>query len=184
MISYATDPEHIGSVLAHMKLRVAPVQDRMNHANPEEEIPSVHTLEVSLLRTEEGKEILLNYLKAHKRVLTDKQEEEMMKGITQCPSPLWIRIAVERARSWRSFDECISLPVSVTGLIEMLFDRLERDHGFELVSSFTSYITLARCGLSITEVQGLLSLNDRVLGDVYQFWAPPVRVLPPMLMLR
>lgn len=39
-------------------------------------------------------------------------------------------------------------------------------------------------GLSETEIEDMLSLSEEVLNDVYRFWTPPVRRLPPLLWVR
>ena len=47
-----------------------------------------------------------------------------------------------------------------------------------------AYITASKSGLSETELEDLLSLDDRVLDDVYQYHMPPVRRIPPLLWTR
>lgn len=47
-----------------------------------------------------------------------------------------------------------------------------------------AYITAAKSGLSETELEDLISLDDRVLDDVYQYHLPPVRRIPPLLWTR
>lgn len=42
----------------------------------------------------------------------------------------------------------------------------------------------ARNGLSESELEDILSCDDDVLNDVYQYWKPPLRRLPPLLMAR
>ena len=39
-------------------------------------------------------------------------------------------------------------------------------------------------GLSEIELEDILSCDDDVLNDVYQYWTPPVRRLPPLLFVR
>ena len=34
------------------------------------------------------------------------------------------------------------------------------------------------------ELEDILSCDDEVLGDVYRFWTPPIRRLPPLLLVR
>ena len=71
-------------------------------------------------------------------------------------------------------------------LINHLFDELEGTHGKLLVSRMLGLLTLAREGLSEAELEDLLSMpdNDDVLNDVFEWWTPPIRRLPPMLVLR
>ena len=51
------------------------------------------------------------------------------------------------------------------------------------MSTYLSPI-VAQNGLTEAEITDLLSLSDQVLNDVYQFWTPPIRRLPPLLWVR
>lgn len=62
------------------------------------------------------------------------------------------------------------LPTSLRALIEVMIARLVRVHGRRLVEHACMYITLARDGLSFAELEHLLSLDDDVLNDVFQYW--------------
>lgn len=57
-------------------------------------------------------------------------------------------------------------------------------HGRILVFHALAYITAAKSGLSESELEDLISLDDRVLDDVYQYHLPPVRRIPPLLWTR
>jgi hypothetical protein len=52
------------------------------------------------------------------------------------------------------------------------------------VCNFHCYIFAARNGLSESELEDILSCDDDVLNDVYQYWNPPLRRLPPLMMAR
>lgn len=39
-------------------------------------------------------------------------------------------------------------------------------------------------GLTESELEDILSCDEEVLNDVYQYWLPPVRRLPPLLLVR
>jgi hypothetical protein len=52
------------------------------------------------------------------------------------------------------------------------------------VSRSLGYITAARCGLSESELEDVLSLDEDVLGSVFSHWLPPVRRVPPSLWPR
>ena len=47
-----------------------------------------------------------------------------------------------------------------------------------------SYITASKNGLSGMELEDILSLDDVVLGDVFQHWVPPILRIPPLLVCR
>ena len=49
---------------------------------------------------------------------------------------------------------------------------------------FNTISILGRSGLTETELEDILSCDDDVLNDVYQYWTPPVRRLPALLVVR
>ena len=55
-------------------------------------------------------------------------------------------------------------------------------------SIFTRIIMFIFCtaknGLSESELEDILSCDDDVLNDVYMYWTPPIRRLPPLLLVR
>lgn len=58
------------------------------------------------------------------------------------------------------------------------------------MSNATEFLTLTIClfiaksGLSEGELEDILACDDDVLNDVYTYWTPPLRRLPPLLLLR
>lgn len=59
-------------------------------------------------------------------------------------------------------------------LLELFHDRISHvDHSF-----------IAKSGLSEGELEDILACDDDVLNDVYTYWTPPLRRLPPLLLLR
>lgn len=53
-----------------------------------------------------------------------------------------------------------------------------------LVSHALGYISASKSGLKEPELEDLLSLDDIVFNDVYQFWTPPIRKMLPSLWFR
>ena len=49
------------------------------------------------------------------------------------------------------------------------------------MSHALAYVTAAKSGVSETELEDLISLDDKVLDDIYQYHLPPVRRIPPLL---
>lgn len=87
---------------------------------------------------------------------------------------------------WRSYTrpQETHLASTVMDSIMMLFERIEKQHGRILVFHALAYITAAKSGLSESELEDLISLDDKVLDDVYQYHLPPVRRIPPLLWTR
>ena len=50
------------------------------------------------------------------------------------------------------------------------------------IGLFTSFV--ASQGLTTNELEDILSCDDAVLHDVFQYWTPPIRRLPPLLWVR
>ena len=99
-------------------------------------------------------------------------------------TPLWLTIVANMVGQWTSYDG-VKVPIipSVHGLIADLFQRLEAVHGEHLVRAVLAFLTLCRrSGISETELAHLLSLDDEVLKDVYEWWVPPSRTCPPLVL--
>lgn len=75
-------------------------------------------------------------------------------------------------------------PSIFLGAVNALFERVEMQHGPLLVRHVLAYITASKSGLTSTEIEDLLSCDDQVLNDVYQYWTPPIRRIPPLLGVR
>lgn len=76
------------------------------------------------------------------------------------------------------------LSSTIDDAICQLFARIEIRHGFLLTKHSLSYLTAARNGICENELEDLLSLDDVVLDDVFQYHLPPVRRIPPLLWTR
>ncbi|XP_032219851.2 uncharacterized protein LOC5519197 [Nematostella vectensis] len=154
--------------------------------NLEAILPDACLKEVPSLPLAEADSILTNLLQASRKCLTDSQKQAVLEAFQQCQLPLYLMLAFGEACRWKSYtpEDQITLPPSVKGIINALFDRVERVHGRILVSHALGYITASKNGLTEPELEDLLSLDDDVLNDVYQYWTPPIRRLPPLLWIR
>ena len=57
-------------------------------------------------------------------------------------------------------------------------------HGKVFVAHSLAYLTVSKGGLSESELDDVLSLDDEVLNSVYTFWEPPIRRIPPNMWTR
>ena len=135
--------------------------------------------------------VLEHLLRLQGRTLTAAQREHVLEAFTKrtdadaAGTPLWLTIVAQAVALWPSFDGVrFAIKPAVRDLITDLFERLEVAHGSALVRAVLAYITLAKDGVSETELNHLVSLADEVLADVYEWWVPPVRVAPPLLVTR
>ncbi|XP_077984718.1 NACHT domain- and WD repeat-containing protein 1-like [Glandiceps talaboti] len=147
---------------------------------------TVNFVEVPKLGIKDTQDILQKWFANQNRMLTENQMEIVVSACQECPLPLFLKISFDEACRWHSYSkpEEYQLKTTVRDAIVDLFERVETNHGELLVSHALGYLTAAKNGLTENELEDLLSLDDDVLNDVYQYWTPPIRRLPPLLWVR
>ncbi len=137
------------------------------------------------LSSSEGRDILKLWLKDAARTLQDQQRDDVLEKFAENGGPLFLKLAFEQARRWRSWDalpdrsdEAAGISTTVEDLLRDLFDRLEHDHRAPLVSGALKYIAAARSGLTEEELMDLLSRDPIVLKDFIEH-SPTERAKPP-----
>nr|XP_006817837.1 PREDICTED: NACHT and WD repeat domain-containing protein 1-like [Saccoglossus kowalevskii] len=146
-------------------------------------------LEMEPLTGEMGREILDAWLESRQRTITETQREAILTALMGCPQPLFLKIVFDNLVHWKSYTppENITVARDVREAIEFLFEALEKKHGKVFVSHALGYISAASDGLTEAELEDVLSLDDEVLDDVYQYWDPPTETIvrvPPLLWKR
>lgn len=135
-------------------------------------LPAESFFSVGNLAFPDGKALLQQLLHRQGRVLQDSQIEEVMKGVSRDPSPLYIRLASELVRDWRSVEgsdpDLHELPASTESLILHVLRSLAKPshHGPSLVNATMSLLAAARHGLTEPELIELLSGDARVMADI------------------
>jgi len=131
----------------------------------------IHIQPMSL---KEGETILNIWLNETGRALQKKQREEILKNFEKCRLPLYLKLAFEEARHWRSYDGLadgennkLGLGADIPEILENLFWRLsqEKNHGIVLVSHSLGYLSAAKNGLSEEELIDVLSSDKDVMED-------------------
>ncbi|CAH1801102.1 unnamed protein product [Owenia fusiformis] len=145
-------------------------------------------LELGFLDDAECTDILETSLRQINRSITKTQMEILENLFENCKSPIFLKLAIEEAKNWRSYSNVddITLGNTIQDGIMLLFDRLEKKHG-QLFINAMAYIAAARQGVTDLEMDNLLSSSNEVLDDVYQYFSPPVKDLvriPPLLWTR
>ena len=132
-------------------------------------------LEVCPMSVDSAGSILDVWLVSAGRTLTYDQRSLLLKTYLSCTRPLFLKLLFDQARYWKSDmpSNNLVLPVDVRDAIAKLFEGLEVRHGVVLVQRALGYITAARNGVTQAELEDVLSLDNDVLSDVYQYWNPP-----------
>ena len=149
-------------------------------------IPTDHLLQVTALQVKDGPVILAKMLAEKHRSLTAEQNQIVLNAFGRCPLPLYLRLAADVAVRWHSYDaiDTSELAPDMPGLISTIFQRLESRYGNTFIQHALGYITASKEGLSAPELEDILSCDDMVLEEVFEFWAPPFRRIPPLLWVR
>ncbi len=148
--------------------------------------PTPDVVTVKPMSAAEAEELLTKWLEHAGRGLQPAQRKEVLERFGRSEGlPLYLRLAFEEARLWRSYTPAADtvLHEGVQGLIrENLFLRLSAraNHGPVLVANALGYLAASRFGLSEDEVLDVLSLDDAVLDDfaARSFQKLPERKLP------
>ena len=146
-------------------------------------------IRVDAMPVSTGLDILTAWLKKEQRRITPDQQEVVSKAFSLCPQPLFMKLVFQQAMQWKSYTpiQSIKLASSTATALSQLFDQVEEQHGIKLVQHTLAYLTAAKNGLTEVELEDVLSLDDQVLDDVYQYWDPPVEGIvriPPLLWKR
>ncbi|KAL0271659.1 UNVERIFIED_CONTAM: hypothetical protein PYX00_008681 [Menopon gallinae] len=143
-------------------------------------------IEVTALGEDLAMQVIKMWMSDAHRDLSNYQWRLVANAISSCSLPIFVKLVFAEICRWRSYTKPqeTHLAATVMDSIMMLFERIEKQHGRILVFHALAYITAAKSGLSESELEDLISLDDRVLDDVYQYHLPPVRRIPPLLWTR
>jgi hypothetical protein len=153
--------------------------------------PAPLLVPLEAMSPEEGAELLGKWLEQGGRTLEERQAKEVLGKFAGEGLPLYLRLAFEEARLWRSYaepDETV-LSEGIPALIrENLFARLAQpsSHGRVMVAHSLGYLAASRYGLSEDEIVDVLSLDDEVKRDFrdHARRSPEIQRLPIVVWSR
>eukprot|EP00095_Tigriopus_kingsejongensis_P001882 maker-scaffold70_size417918-snap-gene-3.18 protein:Tk01882 transcript:maker-scaffold70_size417918-snap-gene-3.18-mRNA-1 annotation:"leucine-rich repeat and wd repeat-containing protein kiaa1239-like" len=143
-------------------------------------------LEVKALGEDLAWKVIKLWMEAAGRDLNNYQWRVVANAVAKCSLPIFCKLVFAEICRWKSYSkpQDTYLAHSVMDSIFLLFEKVETKHGWFLVSHALAYVTAAKSGVSETELEDLISLDDKVLDDIYQYHLPPVRRIPPLLWTR
>lgn len=134
-------------------------------------------IQVGVLPLHTGLEIMDVWLTKINRTMTMKQRKVVSKAFLSNPQPLYLRLLFHHTQHWSSYTNTreseINVATSTSEAIEQFFTNLEDQYGRTLVQRALGCITAAKSGLTESELEDVLSLDNDVLNEVYQYWDPP-----------
>jgi hypothetical protein len=134
----------------------------------EQNLGRANIIKLPALPDNEGQALLEAWLKEAHRTLQPEQVKTVINGFAAKGLPLYLRLAFEQARHWRSDEEVKPLSPDLDKLINQLIDGLEKEHNptkeVRLVDRALGLLQASRYGLSEDELQEVLVRDD-------DFWA-------------
>jgi len=161
----------------------------------EKKLSSVIQIPLEKMLYGEGKKLLYKWLNDTHRKLQENQEKEVLNKFEKNGLPLYLKLAFEETRRWRSYD---GIPASsngeqglsedIHGIIQGMFRRLSREsnHGRMLVACSMGYLAASRNGLSEDEILDVLSRDVWLYQDFLKrsHHTPPENRLPVVIWSR
>lgn len=171
-------PEHCALVVS------ASTEPPESRRSLEAKLPEDHLLELEPMPVEEAGLVLDLWLQDAHRTLQPAQREEVLSKFREEGRPLYLKLAFEEARLWRS-DSPRGLHAGIQGLIQQdLFRRLEDPgaHGTMLVGRALGYLGAGKNGLTEDELLDVLAADpeywDEFVARSQAKHALPERRLP------
>lgn len=143
-------------------------------------------LEVTALGSELAWNVMQLWMDNAGRTLTNYQWRTVANALNSCSLPIFSKLVFQEVCRWKSYTapERTVLNSNVQDSVFQLFQRVENKHGWMLVSHALAYVTASKNGVSEPEIEDFISLDDKVLDDIYQYHLPPTRRIPPLLWTR
>ena len=148
-------------------------------------------LRIDELDNKQSKEMLKIWLENGNRELTDFQWRSVDEILDKTSSiyPLHVKILFDIVSKWASYErvdeEFQGGCTSTKDTIKYLFNKYDRLYGHLLFSHCIFYLTLFEYnGISESELEDILSIDDEVLTEVFQHHHPPVRRFQMALWLK
>ncbi|XP_075681436.1 NACHT domain- and WD repeat-containing protein 1 [Rhinoderma darwinii] len=159
----------------HIVLSTLPEEGGILNTLREYIIDETSYLEVQPLSAEQGGQMIEMLMSSAGRRLTNAQQDIVLDSFGKCGQPLLLKMAFDEAKRWSSYTSTTELHIatSTKEAVHQLYERLEKLHGKLLISHALGYIVASRNGLSEAELKDILSIDNDVLSDIYQYWAPP-----------
>ena len=107
------------------------------------------------------------------RTISERQLLIVREALSTCNSPLYVKLVFDQICLWKSYTMDNNIAKSIEVCIEKLFERVENAHGKVLVKYALSYVTASKNGLSEAELEDLISIDETVLNDIYQYFKAP-----------
>ncbi|KAL5016818.1 hypothetical protein ScPMuIL_006407 [Solemya velum] len=173
-------------IVPNVKLIISATTSNKDSVDRLENKVNFKTIEMDHVLSFEHCKLMFAMLMADEsRTLTIKQWEIIQSRIKEGAFPLFIQLLFGTAKNWRSADQaCSTLPTDMDAAIDTLFEQLECAHGNLFVSRALGYLTVSKRGLSVSEWEDILSLDNTVISHVQSLGFNFIGRIPSILLVR
>jgi hypothetical protein len=122
-----------------------------------------NVVHLPLLPPAEAEQILGRWLKAVNRTLTADQHKEVIGKFNFSGLPIYLKLAFEQAKQWKSYSEDFTLKEDVKGIINNYIDMLEAEHTQDFVQDVICLMLCGRYqGLAENEILEIFAFNKEL----------------------
>ncbi|XP_070178227.1 NACHT domain- and WD repeat-containing protein 1-like [Littorina saxatilis] len=141
---------------------------------------NISAVQIPPMKPEQVEKFLLDRLKSKNRCLTKNQHDAVISVLSKNPLPVLAVLVAELATEWTSdtVQRPEELPTSMEEALVHLFKQAEKVVGVESVARILSYLSTAKFGLSDSELEDVLAMDDTLLSSIYPDRCPKVRRCP------
>jgi hypothetical protein len=129
----------------------------------EPQLSNHYVVHLPLLPPTEAEQILGRWLKAVNRTLRDNQHDEIIGKFKHSGLPIYLKLAFEQARQWKSYTENFTLNADVKGIINNYIDMLEAVHTQDFVQDVICLMLCGRYqGLAENEILEIFAFDEEL----------------------
>lgn len=145
-------------------------------------------LEIKPMNSEDAKKMLNDLLNNSNRSLSEQQWnvlEEIFKESKL--HPLLVKLVYDIVSKWSSYyipNQEFRNIREIDDCIIYLFKLLEKEHGEVLFARCMFYMNIMRNGISEIELEDIMSIDDNLLMNIFEYHSPPIRRFPIVLWTR
>ena len=159
------------------------ILDRLK--SPEMNLSLIQFTEVTVMDKEQSRQVIQMWLHAQNRKLTTDQNALVDEHIKDNAKPLYLKLIFDEISKWKSYQQTGKFYCpNISSCLHRLFRKTEVKHGEMIVRHALGYLCASKNGLTNLEMEDVLSLDEDVLTDVFEFHVPPIRRLPSILWAR
>lgn len=151
-------------------------------SNMEKRLPEGNILKLDNLKINEAKELLNKWMLNSGRTLTFIQRRKVHHNFKITMLPLYLKLAFEQAKHWKSYDKNLSLSPGINLMISDYYEQLYTtlNHSKIVITKILGYLSASRYGLSENELIEILSKDVKVMDYINKskFHELPEQKLP------